>query len=288
LTWLIVISTSFSQDKILPPALTSLVEAERAFARTSVEKGVREAFITFFADDGINFQPHPTKTKEAFMKRPAPANPLAVTLDWEPTYADVSASGDLGYTTGPFSRKDNSPQPQPTRYGFYFSIWKKQSDGSWKVALDCGIQTPSEFPQPHTFTAARQIRLKPSSGKINPDAERSALMELDRQFLKAAQANGLVKATMSFFNDDARLHRNGVFPVIGKSSIRAYFSEKNLTATWEPMYSDMATLGDLGYTYGSYEVKEKEAVEKGYYVRVWKRQAGGEWKVVLDTTNPSS
>jgi ketosteroid isomerase-like protein len=279
---------SFSQKKDLPPALASLVEAERAFARTSVEKGVREAFIAFFADDGINFQPHPTKTKEAFRQRPAPANPLAATLNWEPIYADVSASGDLGYTTGPYSRKDNSPQPQPTRYGFYFSIWKKQADGSWKVALDCGIQTPKEFPQPHTLVAARQIRLKQSSGKVNHDAERSTLMELDRQFLKAAQTSGLVKAVLSTFSDDARLHRNGVFPLIGKPSIRAYLSEKNLTATWEPMKSDVATSGDLGYTYGSYEVKEKEAVEKGYYVRVWKRQASGEWKVVLDTTNPSS
>jgi ketosteroid isomerase-like protein len=28
------------------------------------------------------------------------------------------------------------------------------------------------------------------------------------------------------------------------------------------------------------------AAEKGYYVRVWKRDASGRWKIALDTTHP--
>src|SRR6185503_1875363 len=122
--------TSAVGQKTKPsPALASLVAAERAFARTSVEKGIRESFLEFFAEDGINFQPHPVKTREAILKRPAPATRPPVVLNWEPAYADISRAGDLGYTTGPYVLTDNSPQKRPPHYGFYFSVWKKQSDG---------------------------------------------------------------------------------------------------------------------------------------------------------------
>jgi ketosteroid isomerase-like protein len=60
---------------------------------------------------------------------------------------------------------------------------------------------------------------------------------------------------------------------------------------WEPIASDVSQSGDLGYTYGSYELKhtamnEVRPPEKGYYVRVWKRDAKGKWKLVFDTTSP--
>src|SRR5215813_12698567 len=63
------------QEKSLPEGLLAMAQTERAFARLSVEKGVREAFTTYFADDGVNFQPHPVNTKEAFAKQSATSGP---------------------------------------------------------------------------------------------------------------------------------------------------------------------------------------------------------------------
>lgn len=65
-------TTIFTQEQKLPAALASLVQAEREVARYSVEHGTREAFLSFFSDEGVNFQPQPTKTREALLKRPAP------------------------------------------------------------------------------------------------------------------------------------------------------------------------------------------------------------------------
>jgi hypothetical protein len=96
------VSSAVSQKIKTSSPLGSLVEAERAFARTSVQKGIRESFLEFFAEDGINFQPHPVKTREAILKRLAPATRPPVVLNWEPAYADISRAGDLGYTTGPY------------------------------------------------------------------------------------------------------------------------------------------------------------------------------------------
>jgi ketosteroid isomerase-like protein len=57
-------------------------------------------------------------------------------LTWEPLYADISRSGDMGYTYGlykSFIKADSS-----VSRGKYVTIWKKQPDGSWKYVLDGG------------------------------------------------------------------------------------------------------------------------------------------------------
>ena len=57
--------------------------------------------------------------------------------------ADISSSGDLGYTYGTFEFRSKDKDGKPTvDYGKYTSIWKKQADGSWKVALDMGNSSP--------------------------------------------------------------------------------------------------------------------------------------------------
>ena len=82
-------------------ALGSLVDAELAFARMGLARGVREAFLANFADDGIVFEPAPVKLREAWSRRPKPDDPLAVKLEWAPAQAGISRSHDMGYTTGP-------------------------------------------------------------------------------------------------------------------------------------------------------------------------------------------
>ncbi len=43
----------------LPPDLLAMVETERAFARTCVERGFAASFYEFFGEEGIAFSPHP-------------------------------------------------------------------------------------------------------------------------------------------------------------------------------------------------------------------------------------
>jgi ketosteroid isomerase-like protein len=58
-----------------------------------------------------------------------------------------------------------------------------------------------------------------------------------------------------------------------------------MTLSGEPIKADVSHSGDLGYAYGSYEVGGAKP-EKGYYARVWKRDAQGRWRIVMDVTNP--
>jgi ketosteroid isomerase-like protein len=50
--------------------------------------------------------------------------------------------------------------------------------------------------------------------------------------------------------------------------------------------ADVSASGDLGYTYGTFELNTRGVtVERGSYVRVWKKH-GGKWKVVMDVSSP--
>lgn len=61
------------------------------------------------------------------------------TLTWKPEQADVSQSGDLGYTWGYWKFE----MPDTTVHGNYFTVWKRDNkDGIWKMALDGGNSTP--------------------------------------------------------------------------------------------------------------------------------------------------
>jgi ketosteroid isomerase-like protein len=56
------------------------------------------------------------------------------TLAWEPTRAQLSRSGKLGYTWGRY----HSVFKGKVREGTYMTVWQKQPDGAWKVLFDTG------------------------------------------------------------------------------------------------------------------------------------------------------
>jgi ketosteroid isomerase-like protein len=51
----------------------------------------------------------------------------------------------------------------------------------------------------------------------------------------------------------------------------------------------MAASGELGYTYGTYQLKSRATdslMGVGKYATIWIKQADGTWKAILDTGNP--
>src|SRR5437660_12096918 len=119
----------------------AMVEMEHAFAKAAATKGTRDAFLEFLAEDGIIFQPAPVNGKKYWTAR----QPRKGLLSWEPAFADVARAGDLGYTTGPWEFRPNGPDDKPVAFGQYFTIWKKQRDGSWKAVLDRGVTSERSF-----------------------------------------------------------------------------------------------------------------------------------------------
>ncbi len=82
---------------------------------------------------------------------------------------------------------------------------------------------------------------------------------------------------------------NAAMPLIGKVAIQksANWDPKVYQLTWTPTDAMMGPSGDMGYTWGHFEGHSKDAsgnpvTVKGRYITVWKKQADGQWKVVLD------
>jgi ketosteroid isomerase-like protein len=280
---------SVAQDKNQTD-LKSMVETERAFARTSEERGTREAFAAFIADEGILFRPGAVKGKKWMQENPLPPSPSRSVLSWQPIFAAVSRAGDLGYTTGPWQFKKDIKDAQPVSFGNFMTVWKKQADGSWKFVLDLGIGNPEpKVPAiPWQLPAANQN----SSGSVkhaNQEMERASLIMTDRQFSNTSGFRSAIEAFRSYAAPDVRLFRNDHFPFVGKLAASDALVPLTAEWTWTPAFADVSLSGDLGYTYGTYELREttgaRAVTEKGNYARVWKK-ASGWWKLVIDVANP--
>ncbi len=252
-------------------ALSSLVAAERAFARMSVDQGIRAAFVANFADDGVNFQPGPVNTRRAFAARPPPPNPKAVTLDWTPVAAGVAHSGDFGYTTGPYLLTDNLRETPPL-HGVYFSIWKRDAAGTWRVAVDAGISTPGPVALA-ALLPAPGIR----AGGGGADAGRRAPAEGEKSPITAGDYS-------AWFAADGRLQRNDRAPIIGQDAIRAHFAALRAELTFAAQDAAVAPTGDLAYTFGALSVQPAASgLRSGWYVHLWARDARGDWRIIVAT-----
>jgi ketosteroid isomerase-like protein len=135
-----VISPAKDQNKPLTgPDLLRQLEA--GFA-ADVAKHGHDAFLTYFADDGVEVvDGGGFNTKEEMRKQPP--WPEGTTLTWTPVKAEMAASGDLGYTYGNYVyTAKNKDGKLVANHGKYTSIWKKQKDGQWKVVVDMGNSSP--------------------------------------------------------------------------------------------------------------------------------------------------
>ena len=268
------------------PNWTSLVEAERSFAAASLAKGTQAAFLEFLAEDSILFRPGPVLGKKWIEEHPAPPT----LLTWEPTFADVAQSGDLGYTTGPWEIRPGGPKDKPTAYGHFVSVWKRQTDGVWKVVVDLGIS--------HSASGGNSKTLQPADFKgssekarrnVNIAEELSELLAFDRELANSVSEKGSAQAYLRYLADDARLYRTKTFPVVGKREIFAILSQSAGRPTLRPDKAGISNAADLGYTYGTARSMAPGSADAAgiasNYLHVWRRK-GNRWTLVLDVESP--
>ena len=130
----------------------SLLEADRAFAETSVREGAPAAFREFLTGEALQFTGtgNVIRGNQQIYKQMSAAMDSSIVLDWEPEEGEVSISGDFGYTWGRYTvyKKVSgmgSDSLNPLSEGVYVNVWKKQPDGSWKVVVDIGNSKNNEL-----------------------------------------------------------------------------------------------------------------------------------------------
>jgi hypothetical protein len=93
-------------------------------------------------------------------------------LEFTPTRADVSASGDVGYTTGPYQANMTGTPEQ----GKYVTVWKKQSDNQWKVMEDIfNADASGAAPMSHAIVAPASITWGDPPPSLPPGSKMAVL-----------------------------------------------------------------------------------------------------------------
>jgi uncharacterized protein (TIGR02246 family) len=140
-TLIALISTAVGQQTsdARATAETAIRLADAAGLKAAQAKDVAGATANY-ADDASWLPPHApiVQGKEAI--RAAWAQLLAIPglkIDWQITKVDVSRAGDMAYTLYHYEMTMPGPNGAPIKdKGKDMSVWKKQSDGAWKMVAD--------------------------------------------------------------------------------------------------------------------------------------------------------
>jgi ketosteroid isomerase-like protein len=123
-------------------------------------------------------------------------------------------------------------------------------------------------------------------------ADEAAVRAADIAWSATAEKRDL-DALVSFYGDDVVVLLPNAPAVVGKSAARD-LNRAMLAATlavkWQPVKVEVAASGDIGYVRGTYDLTIKgpsgaPVNDKGKYVEVWRKQADGAWKVIVEALN---
>ncbi len=255
-----------------------LAAEEGKFAAFSVKNGMRAAFIEFFADDSVLLRPDPVNGQTHMRAATDPP----IVLDWKSQITVMSASHDLGMSTGPSKVLSKTDPSTPPSYGQFFSVWQKQKNGDWKVLLDHGIGHGNSL-APDLPLAAYD--LVPASG-----APAVAGDSGEKRFVLRTAEIGAAKAYAESVTNQTRLIRGGRVPIDGSAAIGEYVKTIEGKWTWQTLKEATSKANDFAYSLGTYSWQPAEgAAQKGHYIRVWTRDAktsAGRWILAGEVLTP--
>ncbi len=260
-------------------ALASLLNADRSFSSLCGQRGAKDAFLVFLADTSIIFKPGPVEGRD-YYEQVAPGK--SPSLTWTPELAEVSGSGDLGYTSGQFQSKN---------FGHYVTGWQKGEDGNWKAFVDIGVEhgQSSSLPSAQLLGTGQTTAVDSPARKKLSDGLRDQAMA----FYKDVTAKGYLGTLGSYAVKDVRILRAGQAPVIGFEAAsgvlkanegKAIVPKSRGTANLDNdivMYVRTADSGDLGFTYGSYNLpngKNKDSID---FLWIWRKAQSDKWRLAL-------
>lgn len=250
-----------------------VVAAERAFAADGLALGVQASFLKHSAPDGIVLGPEPILAKAAFGEPRPKGRPLV----WWPLWAAIARSGDLGFTTGPYT-SDGKPG------GYYFTVWAKQPDGSWKWLFDGGPPSDQTGAAPKDSPVAYA---RPSARKAGSPGRAMAQVTEAERTLHAAARTDVKAAFLAAVADDGRIVGSKARPPTNRAEIEAELSTRATSIAFAPLGGSASNAGDLAWTYGVAQWNARDgSAQRGHYVRVWRNDKAG-WRLLFDELLPA-
>lgn len=237
-----------------------VIAAERAFAARAGEVGWIPAFRENTAPDGEITQPGAQYANAPASLAETPDDGLR-TLFWWPAFAGISRSGDFGFTTGPVSF-DEARTPR----GQYFTVWRKQPDGSWKWIYDGGVG-PIANPAQIEIDAAH-VPAWPVSDRGVGSAE-AAIAQV-----RALEAGGSLT-----YAGDARSYRSRAAMMPGAPT------GGPAGVVYDLHRIESSSAGDMVLVLGVARWPSEAGEVRGLYARMWQHRPEG-WQVIYDQLAP--
>lgn len=251
-----------------PPAgvnTDAVVAAERAFAARAGEAGWIPAFRAFTAPDGQIVQADLVSAPQSLAETPDDG---VRTLYWEPAYAGIARSGDFGFTTGPVSF-DEARTPR----GQYFTVWRRQPDGSWKWIYDGG---PGPVAEAGPLRAADYAvpSLPIAAQGVGAEAAAAQVRALETGLSRAADLSGHLAS-------DAHVYRARRPRAYSAADAAANIVFPSDSVTYSLRRVESSSAGDLVFTLGEARWTQDGATRNGFFGRIWQLRPAG-WRVVYD------
>ena len=268
-SWFIVSIVLAAQAAADPVTPNVVVEAERAFAADAQARGWVAAFKRYAAPDAITFQPDPVNVHKVMAdQRDEPADR---SLKWWPIYAGIAQSGDLGFTTGPYTVGNEG-------FGHYFTVWAKQADGSWRWIYDGGPR--NDAPSPHGPDTQPILLPTASTGSASAEKAWTEVGAAEAALAKAALTDARA-AYLAHLSGDARVMGSRSQPALNNADRVAELERRGTTITFGQLGGRASRAGDLVYTYGDAAWTHDGQARRGHYVRIWQRR-GERWALIFD------
>ena len=247
-----------------------VVAAERAFAADGLALGVRDAFLKHSAPEAIVFGPGVQKVHETFPKQDADKG--GPPLVWWPLWAAIARSGDLGFTTGPYSYDGQLR-------GYYFTVWKKQADGGWKWVYDGGPPSSAVGAAPQGSRPA-YLPVSTTKGKY-PESAFADVRKAEATLAAAAKLD-VVAAYKPVLTSNGRVAGSRSAAGNTPEAQAAELATRTKTIDFSaPLGGDVSVAGDLAWTYGDAAWIRDGQARQGHYVRIWQLGPKG-WRLVYD------
>ncbi len=149
-----------------------LAQAERAFCAQVASIGLDDAFLGNMADEcfipyrlSLTREEYDSQVKAARAKAVGPHKPgpdPSFQLVWTPSRVDVSQDGTLGYTWGRYDLTTHGKDGKAAvDTGIYLTVWKRDTNGAWKIAFDGGPELPADASAVKAFLARSDLPKPP-------------------------------------------------------------------------------------------------------------------------------
>ncbi len=239
----------------------------------AIEKSVRDAFLANMCDKSvIDVQGQFVKGIPVYEKRIADTSGKLI---WAPTFGAIAASGDLGYTTGPWIYRMAG---KDVAFGNFATVWQKQPDGHWKFLIDLG----NSYDPPEEEQDTMQL-IEPDKNIASLKAT-TDLMAVDESFADAMN-KGSTALYKKYLHPGAHILRAHMKPFVTAAS-KEVLELKRQHIIFQPQQSYTASSNDLGVVYGVCQmvpVSNEKTVSSSVYMHVWRRDRQEGWQLLHET-----